>query len=145
MTCEEANGKLMDYSFKIGFEKNFNYAHVQPYFALDIGYRYNRFSGDIENRNDLKAVANAAAAETLKLETTKSGFVASPVVGVKINPIEQLSVFAEANIEFFYSYERQERTAYDVNNTKSLNKYNKSEFLLNPVSVGIQIHLGSNK
>lgn len=144
-TCEEANGKVLDYSFKIGFEKSFNYAHIQPYFSIDMGYRYNRFMGNIENRNELKAMAKAAASlERLKVEASKSGFIASPVIGVKINLIEQLSFFAEGNLEFFYFYEKQERIAYDVENTKSINKYTKSEFLLNPISVGIQIHVGSN-
>ncbi|MOA53529.1 hypothetical protein D3C78_1770030 [compost metagenome] len=77
------------------------------------------------------------------LETSKTGFTASPVIGVKINPISQVTLFAESSIQWFYSYERQETVAQDVANTRTFNKFNKSEFLLNAVSVGIQINIGS--
>ena len=88
VTCEEADGKLLDYSFKVGFEKSFNYAHIQPYFAFDLGYRFNRFTGDLQNRNMLKAMDKASSGqESMKLETSKSGLIASPVIGVKINLI----------------------------------------------------------
>lgn len=145
-TCEEADGKLIDYTFKVGFEKNFNYSRIQPYFALDLGYRSSTFSGELENRNELRAKSTAQAAlTTVNIETSKVGMVITPVFGVKISVIDQLSLFAEGNLDYFYSYERQETTLHDVNNTQTLQKYNKSEFLLNPFSVGIQLHLGSNK
>lgn len=79
------------------------------------------------------------------VETSKTGFTASPVIGVKINPLPMVSIFAESNLEFFYSYEKQETVAQDINNTRTSNTYYKSEYLLNPVSIGIQVHLGSNK
>lgn len=142
-TCEAADGKLVDYSFKIGFEKNFNYSRLQPYFAVDLGYRYNRFSGDMENKNQLKA--RAVGENIHRVVASKSGMVISPVIGFKISPIEQFSIFAEGNLDFFYAYERQETIANDAENTRTFRKFNKAEFLLNPVSVGLQIHLGSNK
>jgi hypothetical protein len=147
-TCEEANGKLVDYSFKVGFEKSFNYARIQPYFAVDIGYRSNTFSGEMENRNELKAAnAKAVTAEivTVQVDASKMGMVITPVLGLKVGITDQISIFAEGNLDFFYSYERQETTWHDVNNTQTFKRYYKSEFLLNPFSAGIQIHLGSNK
>lgn len=145
-TCEEANGKLVDYSFKMGFEKNFNYARIQPYFGIDLGYRSNTFTGDVENRNDLKAQSSKVVTENpAQVEASKMGLVITPFLGIKVSPISQVSFFAEGNLDFFYSYERQETTWYDINNTQSLKKYTKSEFLLNPFSVGIQVHLGSNR
>ena len=48
-------------------------------------------------------------------------------------------------MDYFYSYERQESVTQDANNTRALSKYYKSEFLFNPVSVGLQIHLGNNQ
>jgi len=147
-TCEEAAGKLVDYSLKIGFEKNFNYARIQPYFGVDAGYRSNVFSGTLESRNELKNAAKANSAligEQENVEASKAGLVITPFVGIKVSPFPQLSFFAEGNIDYFYSYERQTVTSHDVNNTQSFKKYYKSEFLLNPVSIGIQVHLGSNK
>ena len=41
--CEEANGKLSDNSLKLGFEKTFIYANLQPYFGFDAGFRRNTF------------------------------------------------------------------------------------------------------
>jgi hypothetical protein len=145
-TCEAADGKLIDYSFKVGFEKNFNYSRVQPYFGIDLGYRSNRFSGTIENNNALKgAVARAAVdGPYSKIEATKTGLVLAPFLGFKVNIVNQLSFFAEANLDYFYSYERQDAVTQDANNTRTLNKYYKSEFLFNPVSLGLQVHLGSN-
>ncbi|WP_285060320.1 hypothetical protein [Pedobacter ginsengisoli] len=140
-TCEEANGKLVDYSFKVGFEKNFNYARIQPYFAIDIGYRSNTFSGQTENRNELKASEMAS----IQVEASKTGFVLTPVLGIKASITDQISFFAEGNLDFFYSYERQETTLGDAANTQTFKRYYKAEFLLNPFSVGIQVHLGSNK
>jgi len=145
-TCEAADGKLIDYSFKIGFEKNFNYSRVQPYFGIDLGYRSNRFSGVIQNNNELKAMVSkgTVSGPASDIEATKTGMILAPFLGFKVNIINQLSFFAEANLDYFYSYERQEMVTQDVNNTRTLNKFYKSEFLFNPVSVGLQIHLGSN-
>ena len=127
-TCGEANGKLTDYSFKIGFEKSFNYSRIQPYFAFDLGYRSNKFDGNLSDQ---------------KIEATKKGAVISPVLGLKINVAKQLSFFAEGNLDFFYSYERQELISNSLGNERTLNKYYKTEFLLNPVSVGLQFYLGN--
>jgi hypothetical protein len=145
-TCEEANGKLVDYSLKFGFEKSFNYARIQPYFAIDLGYRSNAFTGEMENRNDLKAASSKnMTVENVRVEASKVGGVLSPVLGLKINVAREISIFAEGSLDFFYNYERRETTSLDATNTRTLNKYYKSDFLLNPVSIGVQVHLGSNK
>lgn len=145
-TCEAADGKLIDYSFKVGFEKNFNYSRIQPYFGIDLGYRSNRFRGVIQNNNKLRATASKGTVDgpASDLEATKTGLVVAPFLGFKINVVNQLSFFAEANLDYFYSYERQDAVTQDASNTRTLNKYYKSEFLFNPVSIGLQIHLGSN-
>jgi len=145
-TCEAADGKIIDYSFKIGFEKNFNYSRIQPYFGIDLGYRSNRFSGVIQNNNALKGSVAKGSADgpVLDIEASKTGLIVAPFLGFKVNVIKQLSFFAEANVDYFYSYERQESVTQDANNTRALSKYYKSEFLFNPVSVGLQIHLGNN-
>jgi hypothetical protein len=145
--CQEANGKITDYAFKIGFEKNINFSRIQPYFGFDIGFRYNKFDGMLVSKNDM-AMAMAAPSAVLGpngVETSKTGFTAAPIIGIKINPLPMISIFAESNLEMFYSYERQETVAADINNTRTFNKYNKTEWLINPVTVGIQVHLGSIK
>jgi hypothetical protein len=138
MNCDPANGKIKDYAIKIGFEKNLNYAHLQPYFAFDMGYRYNRFAGMMNTVNNQK---NISAVSTL--EDTKSGFTFIPVMGLRINPTEMISVFVESNLEFYYAYVRQETIAQDVSASKAISKFNRGEFLLNPVAIGIQVHLGN--
>jgi hypothetical protein len=134
--CEVALGKVTDYSFKIGFEKSFNYARIQPYFAFDVGFRSNKYEGQTQNVNSLKpsGVTNS------DVESSKDGLVASPVFGIKINPLKEISIYAESNLEFFYFYERQETVVLDADNTRALAKFRKS---VNPISIGIQIHLGN--
>lgn len=145
-TCEVVNGDVTDYIFKIGFEKNLNYSRLQPYFGADLGYRANRFTGTSQNVNLLKEQLLAAGnSVTNRMEASKNGAMLSPLVGIKFNPIPQLSVFIESSLDFYYSYERQQMITEDVNNFRSLFKTNKSEFLLNPVSIGLTLHLGSNK
>ncbi|TCC96250.1 hypothetical protein [Pedobacter hiemivivus] len=145
LNCEEANGKMTDYSFKLGFEKNLNFSRIQPYFGFDVGYRYNKFEGTLVSKNPIALAAEGAALSPTGAEASKSGFIASPVMGLKINPIPQVTLFAEASLDFFVFYERQETVTLDINNTRTFNKYNKSEFLLNPISIGIQVNIGSNR
>ncbi|WP_316737631.1 hypothetical protein [Pedobacter aquatilis] len=135
-TCEIAKGKVTDYSFKIGFEKNFNYSRIQPYFAFDIGYRSNRFTGMLSPANSNVATNNQSA------DATKNGLVMSPSLGIKFNIIPNLSIFAESSLDFNYSYEKQDITQANLAG-RTINTYNKWEFLLNPVSAGIQFNFNS--
>lgn len=143
--CEVISGDVTDYAFKIGFEKNLNFSRVQPYFGVDLGYRSNKFVGLSQNANTLKGDLQSDAIPASKVEATKVGFIASPLVGIKFNVINEVSLFVESSLDFFYSYERQEFVTQDASNVRTLAKTNKAEFLLNPVSVGIIIHLGSNR
>ena len=136
-TCEIASGKVTDYSFKIGFEKSFNYTKIQPYFAFDLGYRYNRFTGSLASKN---IMANNIGKTT---DASKSGLVVSPVIGFKLNVLPQLSIFAESSLDFFFSYEKQDITQMN-GASRDVTTYKKLESLLNPVSAGIQFSL-SNK
>lgn len=133
-TCEIANGKVTDYSFKIGFEKNFNYSIVQPYFGFDIGYRSNRFTGNINQKNPL--VGN----NTQTADANKNGLVLTPVIGLKVNILPQLNIFAESNLDFYYSYEKQDVTQVGGVG-RTVNTYRKWEYLLNPISAGVQFSL----
>jgi len=143
LNCEEANGKMTDYSFKIGFEKNINFSIIQPYFGFDIGYRNNKFVGMLSTKSSRDALAVAIVPGPDGVETSKSGFTASPILGIKVNPMPQITLFVESNLEFFYSYERQETAGPDQ--ARTFKKFNKSEFLMNPVSIGLQINLGTNR
>jgi hypothetical protein len=136
-SCELVDGEMKDFSFKVGFEKSFNYSVIQPYLAFDLGYRSNKFKGgsflvNQDGTTDPGPVKN--------IHATKEGFTITPTIGIKINPIKQLTLFAESNLEFFYSYERQEEVNPGSPNSLSLKKYNKGEYLINPVALGIQFH-----
>ncbi|WP_316803023.1 hypothetical protein [Pedobacter nototheniae] len=133
-TCEIGSGKVTDYSFKIGFEKNFNYSRIQPYFAFDLGYRSNRFTGIVSPKIQSASSVNQTA------DVTKNGLVLTPAIGLKVNIISQLAFFAESNLDFYYSYEKQDIA--DPNGVaRTVNTYRKWEFLLNPISAGLQFNL----
>ena len=130
-TCEIAKGKVTDYNFKIGFEKIFNYANVQPYMAFDIGYRSNQYNGVMDSKN------NPSMMTSKTVDASKTGGVLSPVIGVRINVIPQVALFGESSLDFFYSYEKQDISTANGTN-RILNTYKKLETLLNPITVGIQ-------
>jgi hypothetical protein len=133
--CEIATGSSRDYSFTVGFEKGFNYAKIQPYFGSDFGFRATSFAGEVRNANPKSMVM------PYNVDTEKNGFILSPLVGLRVSPIKEISLYVETSIDFYYSYERQETIQQDLANTRSFAKYNKWEFLLNPISIGVQIHL----
>jgi len=130
--CGLAQGKIKDYSFKAGFEKNFTYSAIQPYFALDLGYRSNEFNGALSNVNP----------QNINIDTRKRGFTVTPVFGLKLSPIREVSIFAESNLEFFYAWGKTQSSGQTDPDVSAVNKFRKGEYLFNPVSVGIQIHLG---
>ncbi|WP_432708608.1 hypothetical protein, partial [Pedobacter sp.] len=66
--CEVINGQMKDIAFKVGFEKNFNYSVIQPYFAFDVGYRSNKFDGEAESN----------AQPAYNIQSTKDGFTVTP-------------------------------------------------------------------
>ncbi len=131
--CETVNGTVKDFAVKIGFEKNFNYSSIQPFFGFDFGYRSNSYAGNLEPSSMSSAAAKGIVSD-------KRGGTISPIIGFKINATKQISIFAESSLDFFYMYERQE-TADPFTSARTFNKYNKLEMLLNPVSVGLQIQL----
>lgn len=138
INCDLFNGKFRDYSFKVGFEKNFNYARIQPYFAFDLGYRYNGYKGTMNTINNLHVTTAVNI-----LEDVKDGFTAAPILGLKMNLMPELTLFAESSFEFYYAYVRQQTVSQDDQAIKFKNTFNRGEFLINPVSVGIQVHLGN--
>jgi hypothetical protein len=126
---EDTRGKMTDYSFKVGFEKNFNYSYLQPYFLMDIGYRSNEFDGQIKE-TEFRTVA-------------KNGAILSPGFGFKVNAFKALTFYAEGNVEFFYFQGKEDRS-FANSETRLSRKYYKSQLLVNPISAGIQFHFGSN-
>lgn len=136
--CDIANGKITDYTFKIGFEKNFSYSHIQPYFAFDLGYRYNRFKGVMNTITNQQVIDATSAAED-----TKTGMTASPILGIKINPTEQVTIFAESSLQFYYAHDRQETVTANSPGITMINSFGKGDFLINPVTIGIQVHFGN--
>ncbi|MFD2164367.1 hypothetical protein ACFSJU_18315 [Paradesertivirga mongoliensis] len=135
--CEEANGRLKDFSTRIGFEKNFIYGAVQPYLAFDIGYRRNSFKGDVKNASSLDYT------NPYEVSTLKNGFSMSPNFGLKVSPISHITIAVETGITLLYSYEKQERVYNDAGRTRTFSQFNKWEFLLRPVSMlSLQYNFG---
>lgn len=121
-------GKLKDYAFRFGFEKNFNYGRIQPYFLMDLGYRSNEFDGAV-NRTTLANIS-------------KNGVTIAPGFGLKVNVLKAVTLYAEGNLEFFY-FQAKDNTTTEGSTETTTDKYYKSQFLLNPLSAGLQFHFGS--
>lgn len=136
--CNLVNGKVTDYAIKVGFEKNLNYSNIQPYFAFDIGYRYNRFKGLRDFINLQRTIAL-----TDQMEAIKNGLTLGPTLGIRITPIEQLSIFAEGSLELYLSRLQTQTVAQNTTALRTETSESKKEFLFSPVTVGLQFHLGS--
>lgn len=146
-SCEIVSGTMSDFTGKIGVEKSLNYSKIQPYIAVDLGYKSNRFAGFSKNINPLKQAQADLSGKPLienSVLSTREGFIISPVFGLRINPVKQLSVFVESSLDFFYSSARQELVTQDAFNNQTVNKFQRIESLLNPISVGLQFHFGEN-
>ncbi len=136
--CETATGTLSDYGIKLGFEKNFNYSVLQPYFGTDFGYRSSNFNGQVKPNDPLSLNLPYTAT------TNKNSAVFSPLIGVKFNLANQFSFYTEASIDMLYSYERQETVTNNNSSTRTFARYNKFEVLMNLFSVGLQFHFSNN-
>ncbi|KIO75483.1 hypothetical protein TH53_20180 [Pedobacter lusitanus] len=136
--CELDNGQVTDYRVKLGFEKSLNYSHIQPYLAFDLGYRYNRFNG-IQNYISLQRTIS----DISQLETVKNGVTLAPSLGIRITPVELISVFAEGSLEFYYSNLHSRIIKQDPSFLVTETSEHKKEFLFTPITIGIQIHLGN--
>jgi hypothetical protein len=135
--CEAAKGEMKDFSTRTGFEKNFIYGKLQPYFAFDIGYRRNSFEGNVQNASTINYT------NPYDVSTLKNSLSLSPAFGFKVNLIDHFALAIETGIGLLYSYEKQERTYQDANRTRTFNDYKKWEFLLRPISaVSVQYNFG---
>ncbi|MEE1885468.1 hypothetical protein [Pedobacter flavus] len=134
-TCQEGDGSLKDLAFKFGFEKNVNYSVVQPYYGVDLGYKNNNFNGTIRDMNSATPLQNA--------EIIKNGLTISPVIGFKFNLNPNVLIFAESSFDFYYNYEQREIVDSSNGALILANKFTRMEYLLNPVSAGIQINFGN--
>lgn len=144
-TCDGVNGHVNDFTVKVGFEKKINYGLIQPYVGIDLGYRSNKFEGTSRNINILKQTQAQQSNTPLPQSSvlvTKEGFIFSPVFGIKVTPLRQLSLFVETNLDFYYSREKQEMVTLDAVNTRSIINNNKFETMLTPVSIGLQFNFG---
>lgn len=127
--CETTTGNLTDYSAKIGFEKALSYSVVQPYFGFDIGFRRNKFTGSSQNASQISYTA------PYKVSAEKNGAVLTPLLGIKFNVINHITVGVESSIDILYDYERQEKAFQDDARTKSFKKFNNWEYLMKPVAM----------
>ncbi len=135
--CEQVDGRLSDFTAKLGFEKSLIYARLQPYFGIDLGFRKNLFKGSAK---DASTTPYTAPYDT---KAEKNAAFVSPILGLKLNVIDRLTLAAEASLDLTYSYERQEKNYQDASRTRSVVRYNKWEFLNKPLGMlSLQYNFG---
>ena len=126
------HGTYLDYSLKMGVERDLSATNFKPYFGADLGFLHSEFSGLKMHFND-KTVNN--------LRTEKNGFLISPFLGVKYHFIRRLYLSAEVAIDFIYAYNRLQTINDGI---KQVSHFNKGEFLLAPVSlIGLHYNFGA--
>ncbi len=137
--CEEIEGRLKDTHIKLGFEKNFTYGTIQPYFGIDLGIKRSIFKGDVQS-----TFQTLNSEQEYDVKTEKNGLSVSPLLGIKLNIIDHFSITAESTIDVFYSYERQERANNANPGSRTLHKYYKWEYLLKPLGMlSLQYNFGA--
>ena len=134
--CEIVNGKLTDFSFKVGFEKMINYSYVQPYVGFDLGFRQNSFKGYGQNASTVNYTT------PYDLTAEKNSLILAPLFGIKFNIIDHLSIAAESTIYLQYNYEREEKTYQDAGRNRTFQNDRNWEFLLRPLSLTLLYNFG---
>jgi hypothetical protein len=135
--CEIAIGKLTDYSIKLGFEKLITYSTIQPYFAIDIGFRNNRFKGSSQNASSINYTT------LYDVTAEKNAGIVSPAIGIKLNLINHFTIAVEGSMDILRNYERQEKTYQDGNRTRGFEKDSNWEYLLRPVGIFLLYNFGA--
>ena len=136
--CGEISGKLNDSHIKLGFEKNMVYGVVQPYFGIDLGFKRSSFEGGTQT-----ATISRSSSSSYDVKTTKNGGSLSPVLGIKFNVLNHLSIVAESTVDVYYSYERQEKTFRDPAIPLSKQHYYRWEYLMKPLGMlSVQYNFG---
>ena len=138
--CEKVKGKVSDNALRVGFEKNFMYSVIQPYFGFDMGFRRNIFRGSAQDGPNSNVTY-----PSYDVKTQKNGFSLAPLFGIKVNPINHLTLAIESSIDLLYSYEKQEKNYYGVNTNPapSFSDFKKWEFLFKPIGMlSLQYNFG---
>ena len=137
--CETATGKLTDYFFKIGFEKNLTYSRLQPYYGIDLGFRKNLFNGT--SSGAINTTSNTSYAITAE----KNSAILSPVLGLKYNVIDHFVFSVESSVDLLLDHERQSKKYNDASNTFSNQSRYRWDLLQKPVGfLSIQYYFSSN-
>jgi hypothetical protein len=138
--CERTQGKLNDYQIRAGFEKSIVYTRIQPFFGAEIGYRNSAFKGNS------KAAGSTYSVTPYDVVAEKSGVLIGPMVGLRFNVIDHVTISTEAAFDLFYSYEKQEKTFRDAGRTQTSQSYRRVEFLARPLaSFSLQYNFGLNE
>jgi len=139
--CKKLNGKLSDNSIRVGFEKNFQYSTIQPYFGFDLGFRRNIFKGSAKDGNSSDNTVYAP----YDVKTQKNGITLTPLFGIKINPVNHLTLAIESSIDLLYSYEKQEKmyNGANMSHIPTFADFKKWEFLFKPIGMlSLQYNFG---
>lgn len=116
-TCEQVNGKYEELNFKIGFEKNFTYTKLQPFYGLDLGYKSVKFNG--------KATNTSTSAYLYDTNIYKYAAVISPFVGFKYSFVKMLTLSAEAGLDVLNTSDKEikSNSNNDVNASSRVNRW----------------------
>jgi hypothetical protein len=76
----------------------------------------------------------------------KSGVLIGPMIGLRLNIVDHVTVSTEAVFDLFYSYEKREKTFRDAGRTRTSQNYRRVEFLTRPLaSFSLQYNFGLNE
>jgi hypothetical protein len=133
-TCEDVVGVYKSIDFKLGFERSIVYTKLQPFYGFDLGFKRARFDGVAKDKNSNSFLYNA--------EIEKNGGSINGFLGLKYSIIPQLTISAEAGIDYIYSYDKEIKST-NTNVVLSQNKFDRWQFTTKPLGLlSLQFNFG---
>jgi hypothetical protein len=133
-TCEEVNGIYKSFDVKLGFERSIVYTKLQPFYGFDLGFKRARFDGTSRDKNNDTFLYNAAI--------EKNGGSINSFLGLKYSIIPQLTISAEAGIDYIYTYDKEIKSS-NTNMVLSQNKFDRWQFTAKPLGLlSLQFNFG---
>jgi hypothetical protein len=133
-TCEEVTGQYKSFDVKLGFERSIVYTKLQPFYGFDLGFKRARFDGQSREKNNNAFLYNA--------EIEKNGGSINGFLGLKYSIIPQLTISAEAGIDYIYSYDKEIKST-NTNVILSQNKFDRWQFTTKPLGLlSLQFNFG---
>lgn len=133
-TCETVTGIYKSFDVKLGFERSIVYTKLQPFYGFDLGFKRARFDGKSQDKNTNTFLYNAAI--------EKNGGSINSFLGLKYSIIPQLTISAEAGIDYIYTYDKEVKSS-NANAVLSQNKFDRWQFTTKPLGLlSLQFNFG---